>query len=199
MSLLSILCINFTYYCFVGFVHHFWIFSSGDVASAILPDHLCTERFRHNAGLLLRFSGGSSGRRRALHLRLPGTKCNIWSTEENNVCDTWMIWYFWYVYKVQLVKKTEIFLYSIIHVWTTSRCSVGRIQPGSVMPSSVSVATAEIVAQQNQDYVDEQLAEYQNQIHKLQGRKIRNESSIWNCLKICIGNSRTDQHGPEWW
>ena len=40
------------------------------------------------------------------------------------------------------------------------------------MPSSVSVATAEIVAQQSQDYVDEQLAEYQGQIQKLQGRTI---------------------------
>ena len=46
------------------------------------------------------------------------------------------------------------------------------MQPGLAMPSSVSVATAEIVAQQSQDYVDEQLAEYQGQIQKLQGRTI---------------------------
>ena len=46
------------------------------------------------------------------------------------------------------------------------------MQPGVAMPSSVSVATAEIVAQQSQDYVDEQLAEYQGQIQKLQGRTI---------------------------
>ena len=36
--------------------------------------------------------------------------------------------------------------------------------------SSVSAATAEIVAQQSQDYIDEQLAEFQNQIYVLQGR-----------------------------
>ena len=50
------------------------------------------------------------------------------------------------------------------------------IQPGAAMPSSVSVATAEIVAQQSQDYVDEQLAEYQNQIQQLQGRTIERKS-----------------------
>ena len=36
-------------------------------------------------------------------------KCNIWSTEENNVCDTWMIWYFWYVYKVHWQRKQKYF------------------------------------------------------------------------------------------
>ena len=55
------------------------------------------------------------------------------------------------------------------------------MQPGVAMPSSVSVATAEIVAQQSQDYVDEQLAEYQGQIQKLQGRTIgwRRGQIIW--------------------
>ena len=43
-------------------------FSVGDVAGALLPDHLGPERVLHGAGLLLRFSGGSSGGRRALHL-----------------------------------------------------------------------------------------------------------------------------------
>ena len=38
------------------------------------------------------------------------------------------------------------------------------------MPSSVSQATAEIVANQSQDYVDEQLAEFQSQIQQLQGK-----------------------------
>ena len=38
------------------------------------------------------------------------------------------------------------------------------------VPSSVSAATAEIVANQSQDYVDEQLAEFQNQIFQLQGK-----------------------------
>ena len=51
------------------------------------------------------------------------------------------------------------------------------------MPSSVSVATAEIVAQQSQDYVDEQLAEYQNQIQQLQGRKKEGrEGDEYNCF-----------------
>ena len=60
------------------------------------------------------------------------------------------------------------------------------MQPGAAMPSSVSVATAEIVAQQSQDYVDEQLAEYQNQIQQLQGRTIeRNKASL-----LRFGNKR---------
>ena len=59
-----------------------------------------------------------------------------------------------------------------------SKCCHDCIQPGAAMPSSVSVATAEIVAQQSQDYVDEQLAEYQNQIQQLQGRTIGGESLI---------------------
>jgi len=44
-------------------------------------------------------------------------------------------------------------------------------------PSSVTTATAEILAQQSQDYVDEQLAEFQNQIFILQGRTL---------CKICV-------------
>jgi len=36
--------------------------------------------------------------------------------------------------------------------------------------SSVNPATADIIASQSQDYVDEGLAEYQDQIIRLQGR-----------------------------
>ena len=38
------------------------------------------------------------------------------------------------------------------------------------MPSSVNPATADIIASQSQDYVDEGLAEYQDQIIRLQGK-----------------------------
>ena len=72
------------------------------------------------------------------------------------------------------------------------------MQPGAAMPSSVSVATAEIVAQQSQDYVDEQLAEYQNQIQQLQGRTIeRNKASLLRfgkndyCLNVWISRTRS--------
>ena len=43
-------------------------FCAGHVAGALLPDHLGPEWVLLGAGLLLRFGGGSSGRRRALHL-----------------------------------------------------------------------------------------------------------------------------------
>jgi len=54
-------------------------------------------------------------------------------------------------------------------------------------PSSVSAATAEIVAQQSQDYVDEQLAEFQNQIFILQGKGKNNplETSSPEALFTC--------------
>lgn len=54
------------------------------------------------------------------------------------------------------------------------------------MPSSVSQATAEIVANQSQDYVDEQLLEYQNQIAQLQGRTIYKTklTHIFEILKV---------------
>jgi len=39
------------------------------------------------------------------------------------------------------------------------------------MPSSVNPITADIIASQSQDYVDEGLAEFQEQIQRLQGIK----------------------------
>ncbi len=70
--------------------------------------------------------------------------------------------------------------------------SIFEYTPGALggMPSSVSVATAEIVANQSQDYVDEQLLEYQNQIQQLQGRRkvrIRRNTKICHTLKVSIG------------
>ena len=38
------------------------------------------------------------------------------------------------------------------------------------MPSSVNPITADIIASQSQDYVDEGLAEFQDQIQRLQGQ-----------------------------
>jgi predicted metal-dependent hydrolase len=67
------------------------------------------------------------------------------------------------------------------------RHSIFDYQPGGVtMPSSVSQATAEIVANQSQDYVDEQLLEYQNQIAQLQGRTIYKTklTHIFEILKV---------------
>ena len=48
---------------------------------------------------------------------------------------------------------------------------LGMGVPTGLMPSSVTATTAEIVANQSQDYVDEQLAEFQAQIMVLQGKK----------------------------
>lgn len=42
----------------------------------------------------------------------------------------------------------------------------------TTMPSSVNPITADIIASQSQDYVDEGLAEFQEQIQRLQGRFI---------------------------
>ena len=50
-----------------------------------------------------------------------------------------------------------------------------------------SNTTAMIIASQNQDYVDEGLAEYQDQIHKLQSKNFLNwegnEGWIW--MNLC--------------
>ncbi len=51
--------------------------------------------------------------------------------------------------------------------------AMGMGVAGGSFLTSVSPATAEIVANQSQDYIDEQLAEYQNQIQILQGRSER--------------------------
>jgi len=48
------------------------------------------------------------------------------------------------------------------------------------MPSSVNPATADIIASQSQDYVDEGLAEYQDQIIRLQGK----ETAFYSNLNI---------------
>jgi hypothetical protein len=42
----------------------------------------------------------------------------------------------------------------------------------SMMPSSVNPITADIIASQSQDYVDEGLAEFQDQIQRLQGKTL---------------------------
>ncbi len=54
----------------------------------------------------------------------------------------------------------------------------------SMMPSSVNPITADIIASQSQDYVDEGLAEFQDQIQRLQGKTllrslIGKQSSSW--------------------
>ena len=46
--------------------------------------------------------------------------------------------------------------------WSGSQCGDLRIQTNQT--------TANIIANQSQDYIDEQLAEFQEQIHRLQGR-----------------------------
>ena len=84
---------------------------------------------------------------------------------------------------------------SKVKIWDLSKCCHNRMQPGAAMPSSVSVATAEIVAQQSQDYVDEQLAEYQNQIQKLQG-KISRKCFLFESLQIlpqCLDWMKSDR------
>ena len=53
-----------------------------------------------------------------------------------------------------------------------------------------SNTTAMIIASQNQDYVDEGLAEYQDQIHKLQSKhfKIRSNwegNEGWKWMNLC--------------
>ena len=46
--------------------------------------------------------------------------------------------------------------------WSGSQCGDIRIQTNQT--------TANIIANQSQDYIDEQLAEFQEQIHRLQGK-----------------------------
>ena len=46
--------------------------------------------------------------------------------------------------------------------------------------------TAMIIASQNQDYVDEGLAEYQDQIHKLQSKSCIGYNKKSACLRLLV-------------
>ena len=59
--------------------------------------------------------------------------------------------------------------------WSGSQCGDLRIQTNQT--------TANIIANQSQDYIDEQLAEFQEQIHRLQGKFIL---LITTFLTMCI-------------
>ena len=50
--------------------------------------------------------------------------------------------------------------------WSGSQCGDLRVQTNQT--------TANIIANQSQDYIDEQLAEFQEQIHRLQGKSFLN-------------------------